>query len=271
MRKALFVLFLVTICIGLVGWKYLHRPVEIDKTPIILGHGGMGVRSALPLNSIESINKALSYPIAGTEIDVRMTADGILIAFHGKDLKSETNCSGLVSKTTFDELSNCENSTWLKSAKIERLEDIFNENHPKGTMFSLDVKEAFGAKNNRSALLVDNLKAVTDSFQKYDFLIESTELPFLIDLKKNKVNAELFFYAHNLETDLDKILAAQLDGASIDMKLCSAEQIASAQEANLKVMLWGTGSVFSNREALNMKPNIIQTDDISSMSKLLKR
>ncbi|MDB4655690.1 glycerophosphodiester phosphodiesterase family protein [Flavobacteriales bacterium] len=271
MRKALFVLFLVTICIGLVGWKYLHRPVEIDKTPIILGHGGMGVRSTLPLNSLESIKKALSHPIAGTEIDVRMTADGVLIAFHGENLKSETNCAGFVSKTTFAEISNCENSTWLKSAKIERLEDILDENYPKGSIFSLDLKENFETESNRSALLVDELKKLPESFQKYKFLIESMDLPFLIDLKKNEVNAELFFYAHNLETDLDKILAAELDGISINMNLCSAEQIASAQEANLKVMLWGTGSVFSNREAVNMKPNIIQTDDIGSMSKLVKR
>ena len=239
--------------------------------PLILGHGGMGVRSTMPLNSLESINEALSHPIEGTEIDVRMTADGVLIAFHGEDLKSETNCTGFVSQTTFSELSSCENSTWLKSAKIERLKDILDENYPKGSIFSLDLKEDFETESNRSVLLVNELKKLTGSFQKYNFLIESIDLPFLIDLKRNEVDAELFFYAHNLEVDLEKILSAELDGASINMKLCSAEQIASAQEANLKVMLWGTGSVFSNREAVNMKPNIIQTDDIGSMSKLLKR
>ncbi|MGB0916890.1 MAG: glycerophosphodiester phosphodiesterase [Flavobacteriales bacterium] len=269
MTKKTSILLLVAFGLGLGAWKYIHRPEPLETRPVILGHGGMGIRSTLPLNSFESIQKALSYPIRGTEIDVRMTADGVLMAFHGQDLASSSNCSGLVSETNFTEVEKCQNSTWLKSAKIQTLEAVLSHDWPVNTTFSLDVKETQEPDSNRSNMLIQRLSDLTLEHPQFNFLIESMEMPFLIKLKATGAKAEFFYYAHHLETEAAKVSDAGLDGVSINIELTSAEELESVRELNLKVMLWGAGSVFANREALKMKADIIQTDDIGSMVKLL--
>jgi glycerophosphoryl diester phosphodiesterase len=271
LRKRTLILVLFAVALGLGVWSYTYRPVVLEQSPLILGHGGMGTRSLLPLNSIESIREALSFPIQGSEIDVRMTSDAVLIAFHDNNLSSVTNCNGIIEQTSYSEIEKCNNSTWFKSSKIEALTDILGKNWPSETTFSLDIKEFSEVGTKRSYLLLRALKELTLRFPNYNFLVESMQLPFLAELRGNGTNTQLFFYARDLESELPEVSALGLDGVSINMELTSKEQIALAQNSNIKVMLWGTGSVFSNRKALQMSPDIIQTDDISSMMKLLEK
>ena len=94
MKKTILFGLAAVVVIAVITWNLLQLPVDIDKKPLILGHGGMGVSSAIPINSKSSIEKALSYPIQGTELDVRMTADEVLIAFHDNALANNTSCNG---------------------------------------------------------------------------------------------------------------------------------------------------------------------------------
>ena len=108
--------------------SFIYRPVSIPKHPIILGHGGMGIRSIQPLNSEASLLEAISYPIDGTELDVRMTADCVLVALHDNDLSLSTSCSGSVSSKRYSELIECINSTWLNSSNISSIDSLFHLN-----------------------------------------------------------------------------------------------------------------------------------------------
>src|SRR5690606_4742217 len=62
----------------------------------ILGHGGMGISSTYPMNSVESIMNCIHLNSDGTEIDVQMTNDGVLVAFHDETLDNLTNGSGIL-------------------------------------------------------------------------------------------------------------------------------------------------------------------------------
>ena len=70
------------------------------------GHGGMGTRSTYPINTYESLMKCLNFGSDGTELDIQMTKDSVLIAFHDIDLSESTNISGLVNSLNWSEIKN---------------------------------------------------------------------------------------------------------------------------------------------------------------------
>ena len=61
---------------------------------LVMGHGGMGVSHAYPMNTFESIMHCINLGVDGTEIDVQMTKDGVLVAYHDKELSNKTNKCG---------------------------------------------------------------------------------------------------------------------------------------------------------------------------------
>ena len=71
-----------------------------------LGHAGMGYSSLYPINSAESILNALSIGADGSEIDVQLTKDNVLVAFHDENMGSSTKLEGLVRDHTWSEIEN---------------------------------------------------------------------------------------------------------------------------------------------------------------------
>ena len=62
----------------------------------VIGHGGMGINSAYPSNSLESILKCIDSGANGVEIDIQMTSDGVFLAFHDDFLENSTDGSGSI-------------------------------------------------------------------------------------------------------------------------------------------------------------------------------
>jgi len=78
-----------------------------NNTISIFGHGGMGIAFKYPINSYESFEPCLRIGADGTEIDVQMTKDSLLILFHDQKLKDGTLCSGIVSEKNWSEIKEC--------------------------------------------------------------------------------------------------------------------------------------------------------------------
>ena len=256
---------------GLVVWKYVHRSVSLEKQPIILGHGGMGVRSPYTLNSRTSVQKALAYPIEGTEIDIRYTADEVLIAYHDEELPLHSACPGPVWEKTYAELYACSHGVFHKAEPIDALDTLLALPWKEGTVFSLDLKP----ENDMDSLRMSHFRAdiitLILRFPQHRFFVESQRAELLAHIRTAELNAELFLYAHDAEIAISIVQNHRLNGISINASLITPLQIQQAQQQGIKVMIWGTGSVFSNRKFLAMDADIIQTDAIASMVKLLDR
>lgn len=255
---------------GLIARNILQLPIQLEKNPIILGHGGMGISSSVPLNSMLSIKQVLSFPIRGTEIDVTMTADEVLMAFHDDELRLETNCTGLISETNLIDLKDCANTTWKNAEDIAQLDRILSQGWKEATVFSLDLKHEKGIENNRITAFAESVTDIILDYPEYKFLIESDQLQLLRSLQLLEVTADLFYYTLDVENGILTATQNELDGISINWKLIHPSQVAAAKEKQLKVMLWGSGSILSNRKCLKMNADIIQTDDVGSMLNLVK-
>ena len=88
MKKLLYILsiFLFSSC-----QKEIFDINNLNGDILVIGHGGMGVSHSYPINTFESIMHCINLGTDGTEIDVQMTKDGVLVAFHDKELSNKTN------------------------------------------------------------------------------------------------------------------------------------------------------------------------------------
>lgn len=250
-------------------YSYLHRPVQIEHHPLILGHGGSGIRSMYPLSSLESINRALAFPIDGVELDVQITADSTLVAFHDTDLEINTNCSGRVSDFTLSELRACRQSTWFNETPITTLDKIIRT-VPEGTTFSLDLKQSFFGSSALRRSYIKKLASLVHTYPQHLFLFESPDIQILNEIRTKNRSARLFLLTEDVDSAVETAHSSGLMGISVNLNTVNHHDVYKIRNQKLKVMLWGTGSVVSNRKALGLQPDIIQTDDIESMMKLLQ-
>lgn len=108
---------------------------------LILGHKGMGELYKHAGNSYEAIIPVLGIGADGTEVDVQMTKDSVLVLFHDFDMKLTSTCEGFIYNHTWAELGGCKYHSSEHNTYVITLENLFTR-IPNLTdfFFSLDCK-----------------------------------------------------------------------------------------------------------------------------------
>ena len=242
-----------------------------------LGHAGMGIGNTYPMNSYESILKCLNLGMDGTEFDVQMTKDGVLVAYHDQELSDNTNLNGLINSLNWNEINKARyNQTPYLDYSIISLGQLFSniENLQK-YKFTFDCK-LYNNNNNitQTQFFESYINAVVNIIQKHqienNIYIESQSVEFLTLFKNKKPDYKLFIYQSSFESGLDIALSLDLFGVTISTQNITKEQIKIAHDNKLLVAIWNTHSASDNIEAINKNPDFIQTDKVKNLIKLLK-
>lgn len=273
--KKLIILYLI-INIFISCKKEEYNIININGNRIAaLGHGGMGIGNTYPLNSYESILKCLNIGMDGTEIDVQMTKDSVLVAYHDQELSDNTNLTGLINSLNWCELKKAQyNQTPYLNYSIISLEELFaNITNLQDYKFTFDCK-LYCSYNNINQFYESYINAVIKIIQKYqienNIYIESQSEEFLTLFKCKKPDYKLFIYPSSFESGLDIAFSLNLSGITISTRDITKEQIKIAHDNNLLVAIWNTHSESDNIEAIKKNPDFIQTDKANSLIKLLK-
>lgn len=91
----------------------------------VLGHAGESIiksRSKYPPNTVESVKRALELGANGVEIDVQMTADGYLLAYHDASLDENSTGTGCINSQTYTDIQDI--SIYNSDTKIQLLKEI---------------------------------------------------------------------------------------------------------------------------------------------------
>ena len=116
---------------------------NIDNKIAVFGHGGMGIYSRRPLDSMESLFECLSHNSDGVEVDVQLTKDNELVAYHDTDLSGKSYCDGQVAEKNWNEMSDCvyksEPYTHYKIVKLEEVLTTFNKFDAKQIVFDIKL------------------------------------------------------------------------------------------------------------------------------------
>jgi glycerophosphoryl diester phosphodiesterase len=239
---------------------------------MILGHAGMGIAFNMPINSLESIRTAIETGCDGSEIDVQMTRDSVLVAYHDHDLSSLTSCKGALIDHLWSGIRGCRYNIAARPATLCTVDQLFS-----GIGNATDLYFSFDCKFNYSGMNRDEfeyifLRAIQRIGIQYGMeghiLIEG-HAGFLEKAKNMGMPNRLFLYSNN---DDDPVNLARQKFAGIStVTEISGEDIKKAYEAGLMTMVWDPDNYYENKATLEKKPDIIQTDDPISILKLLKR
>lgn len=239
-----------------------------------MGHGGMGVGAIYPLNSYESIIQSLNSGVDGTEFDVQISKDSILVLFHDFDLSETTNNKGILNSLDWDELKYTRyTKTPFLNYSIVSSEELFNHiENLHDFIFTFDCKLY---PNQESETFYDTfINTLTSIISKYKIeqntRIESQSIIFLNKLKAKNPKLKLFIYPSTFDQGLKIALENQLTGITISTRDITKEQIKIAHDNNLEVAIWNTHTSSDNIEAVRKNPDYIQTDNVKHLLKLLK-
>jgi glycerophosphoryl diester phosphodiesterase len=113
--------------------------------PLVFGHRGTPLFA--PENSLAAYAWALDHGADGLEIDVRQTADGVLVAMHDPTVGRTTDGGDVaVSSLTLAELRRLDAGAWFDpgfaGTRVPTLDEIFDAFAEAETLFLLDVKTA---------------------------------------------------------------------------------------------------------------------------------
>ncbi|MBM3937659.1 MAG: hypothetical protein FJ333_03250 [Sphingomonadales bacterium] len=242
---------------------------------VSLGHGGMGINSSFPLNSAEGINKCLDLGLDGSEIDVQMTADSILVAFHDVDLTETTQLEGRIHASTWAELQNAEYTGSIRgNCGVVSLNDLFlGIENPQNFHFTFDCKlhrvDVDEVDYHRQ--FATALKHLLQAHQLgTKIAIESQNVSFLQDCERELPLCELYYYPASFIEGFETATVHGFHGITMDSDKVSADEVDQIHAAGLKIALWNVKSGGDNWKAINKRPDFIQSDDPRHLKNALK-
>lgn len=241
-----------------------------------MGHAGMGIDSNYPMNSMEGILKCLNLGMDGTEFDVQMTKDSILVLYHGEDLSNETNLSGTINSMNWEEVKKARyNETPFLNYSIVSLEQLFSSvKNLDNYQFTFDCK-LYTKTSDVNYFFNNYINAINKIVHKYQLqnnvYIEASSIDFLNLFKIKNPQSKLFINPPNFNEGLQLAMLNGYYGITISTRNVSKEQIAIAHENQLRVAIWNIHFRSDNIEAIEKNPDFIQTDNVKNLVKLLKK
>ena len=241
------------------------------------GHAGMGLGFKYPIDTYESIEPCLRIGADGSEMDIQMTKDSVLVVYHHVLLEDRTLCSGTINDKLWSEIWGCHHTSSF-SSKINLIS--FNDLMDRLTTAGYDIHKftfTFDCKlytNNADKNAFKDqyanavLKAIDDNDLRDNLLIESQDTTYLRMLQEKRSGLKLFIYPDNFNEGLEAAQKINLFGITINTDKITSEQVKEAHNNGLRITLWGINSSQANQDAIQKAPDYIQTDKIIHLLKV---
>ena len=254
--------------------KFSYEIQNLNNNEIqVLGHGGMGIHSLLPMNSLASVSCCIDNGAQGTEIDVQLSKDGYLVAYHDKDLSDNTTGSGVIRNQNWSDFndSRYKDLSITRNYPIRLVSEIMESiGLSENVAFSLDCKLYSSELDT-----VNYYDAFTDAIitlinlHEFDFYIESDDLDFLNLLQSKKPEYKLLYLPSTFSEGYDIIQSNSYFGLSIATNKVTQQEVQLAHDNGYWISLWNVHTKNRNREAILKSPDCIQADKLNHLFNLL--
>jgi glycerophosphoryl diester phosphodiesterase len=227
---------------------------------MILGHAGMGDLYKYPNNTLEAIEPVIGIGADGTEMDVQMTKDSVLILFHDETLDGRTRCDGFGAPYDYkwSEIKDCYYNTLVENIPIYSADEVFSQlPNLNDLYFSFDCKLNSELAYNESyrRQFLGAIKRLCEKYQMSDNVFIEGDLGFLLIAKEMGLRNKGFVIGSSVDAASENHIFGI--GTTPDTP---AEEINYAHSKGLYVMMWGLKSDTGNKKAIKLNPDIVQTD-----------
>lgn len=264
-------LFIITLLLfSNCGEKEDYNVTNLNhNTLMILGHRGMGNLFQYPGNTLESILPVLEIGADGSEIDIQMTKDSILVLFHNEMLEGRTHCTGQVYDYNWEEIKNCTYNAIQSNVKLISVDELFsNIENLNEFYFSFDCKLDPGNVYNINyrKIFLRAISRINDKYQMTGNIFIEGDLNFLLLAKELGLNNKGFLIGSSIDVAIENNIFGV--GATVDT---SPDTVDYAHDNGIYVMMWGAKTDLGNKQALKLNPDILQTDKPIPLLMLLNR
>ena len=162
----------------------------------VLNIGHRGASGYAPEHTFAAYDLALEQGADYIEIDLQMTADGVLVALHDKTLNRtadapegvpERYCRGLVSKKTLEQINMCDAGSWFSpeyaGLEIPTLEEIF-QRYGTSVNYYIETKNPKAAPGMEEELvrLLEEYNLIEPAAENWQVLIQSFSAESLLKI-----------------------------------------------------------------------------------------
>jgi glycerophosphoryl diester phosphodiesterase len=192
----------------------------------VLNIGHRGASAYAPEHTFASYDLALEQGADYIEIDLQMTADGVLVAMHDKTLNRtadapegvpEQYCRGLVSKKTLEQIKMCDVGSWFSpeyaGEQIPTLEEIF-QRYGTSVNYYIETKNPEAAPGMEEELLrlMGEYGLIEPAAENWQVLIQSFSAESLMKIHELEPSLPLIqlYWAgtsKSIQRDLDAVSA----------------------------------------------------------------
>ncbi len=209
----------------------------------------------------------------GVEVDIQISEDGTLWLAHDVELP---DCDG-ISYKCFPKFSDEEiialdscNGDTRNFTKLENVFLLMSSTYPE-KYISIDVKPWFGCGMSEVGLLAgmsSTAEEIIRLTEKYNLqnrvMVESASIAFLNNIKNNSKGIECYFLTfENFEKGTSTALKNGYAGISFKYnESLNADYVKVLHKKGLRIQIWTINTEEDLLEALLIKPDFIQTDNI---------
>jgi glycerophosphoryl diester phosphodiesterase len=244
-----------------------------------LAHRG-GVQAGYQENSVESAANGLAN-LDGIEVDIQISKDGTIWLSHNNIIDSCNlaigQCFSLTPDSIISEINSCKGIKFSYS-KLESVFELMAYEY-KDSYISIDFKSWSPCSSDEWDLLGTFEKVantIVTLAEKYklesNIMVESETAEFLDYVKDENSNIKCYLTAFgDFERGMLKALENGYDGISFQYKFdeeINAQHLELLHRKGLKIQLWTVDSQSDLDEAVSIKPDFIQTENISYASQL---
>tara|TARA_B110000037_G_scaffold69453_1_gene84023 strand:+ start:7479 stop:8297 length:819 start_codon:yes stop_codon:yes gene_type:complete len=241
---------------------------EYHVFPMVYGHAGTALadeRAVYPPNSEHSILYALNaLDAAGTEVDVQMTKDSVLVLFHDEfialDQKNVLTC---IPEVNWEDIELHNDGKKHPIIRLSQLVTIMKTN-PKKVILDLKhynycTEEFVNSETYNWAL--NNEMAELEEYKKWRFTANSRNIDLLAEIDCGEMQKA--FETENIELGIDYVNAYELDLIVIRLSSLTEEGAILLYNANVDYGLLSVKTKKEIKATANFKPRIIISDNIA--------
>jgi glycerophosphoryl diester phosphodiesterase len=192
-----------------------------DSTVLNIGH--RGASGYAPEHTFASYDLAIEQGADYIEIDLQMTADGVLVAMHDDTLDRtatapegvpEEYCTGLVIEKTLEQIKQCDVGSWFgpeyAGQQIPTLEEIF-QRYGTSVNYYIETKNPEAAPGMEEELLrlMDEYGLIKPAEKRWQVLIQSFSAESLMTI--HEMNPDLPLIQLFSSTETSQTIRDQLD------------------------------------------------------------
>lgn len=231
----------------------------------ITAHRGSSL--AAPENTLSSIKQSIVDGADYAEIDVQLTADGVIVAAHDADLMRVSGLPLVISKTNFSELRKADVGGYFgpefKGEKLPTLAEIIDEVEGK-IKLNVELKDYSG---QGSLLVAEVVKMLKKRGRASTDIVMSLKLREIEEVRK--INP-IIYVGYTPAAAIGNISRLDVDFLAVSMALATDSLIGSAHANGKEVHVWTVDRPVDIALMIDRGVDNIITNDPPAVKKVLE-